>query len=122
MSDILLQFIRTFIVGGVLCIIAQVLIDKTKLTPARILVSYVVAGVILSGLGWYGMLVDFGSMGAKVPLLGFGHCLAEGVRNAVDEKGLFGVLTGGLTATSAGITSAILFALVFSLVCRSKRK
>ncbi len=122
MSDILLQFIRTFIVGGALCVVAQILIDKTKLTPARILVSYVVAGVILSGLGWYGKLTEFASMGAKVPLLGFGHCLAEGVRTAVDEKGLFGALTGGLTATSAGITAAILFALIFSLTCKSKRK
>ncbi len=122
MSDIILQYVKVFTVGGLLCVIAQILIDKTKLTPARILVSYVVAGVILSGFGWYGMLADFASMGAKVPLLGFGHCLAEGVRKGVDEKGLFGVLTGGLTATSAGICSAILFALIFSLFCKSRRK
>lgn len=105
-----------------MCVAAQILIDKTKLTPARILVSYVVAGVVLSGIGWYGKLVEFGSMGAKVPLLGFGHCLAEGVRKGVDEKGLFGVLTGGLTAASAGICAAITFALLFSLFCKSKRK
>ncbi len=120
--DVLLQYIRVFITGGVLCIIAQILIDKTKLTPARILVSYVVAGVILSGIGCYSKLVDFASMGAKIPLLGFGHNLAEGVREAVDEKGLFGAFTGGLTATSAGICAAITFALIFSLFCKSKRK
>ncbi len=118
--DILLHYLRVFILGGAFCIIAQLLIDKTKITPARILVCYVISGVFLHAIGVYEKLIAFGSMGAKIPLTGFGYCLAEGVRQAVDEKGLFGALTGGLTGASAGICSAILFSYLFSLFFKSR--
>ncbi|HBN10885.1 MAG TPA: stage V sporulation protein AE [Ruminococcus sp.] len=117
-----MNFFWAFIIGGLLCAIGQVLIDYTKLTPARILVSYVVAGVILSALNWYQPLVDFAGSGASVPLTGFGHLLAEGVRKAVDEKGFIGVFTGGLTASAGGITAALLFGLVIALLFRPKDK
>jgi len=116
------NFFWAFIIGGLLCAIGQVLIDYTKLTPARILVSYVVAGVILSALNWYQPLVDFAGSGASVPLTGFGHLLAEGVRKAVDEKGFIGVFTGGLTASAGGITAALLFGLIIALLFRPKDK
>lgn len=114
--DLLFTYLKAFLVGGVLCMIGQIFIDKTKLTPARILVGYVVGGVVLSGVGLYQPLVDFAGAGASVPLLGFGHLLAKGVREALAERGLFGVLTGGLTATAAGITAAIVFALLIALI------
>jgi len=117
-----MNFFWAFIIGGLLCAIGQVLIDYTKLTPARILVSYVVAGVILSALNWYQPLVDFAGSGASVPLTGFGHLLAEGVRKAVDEKGFIGVFTGGLTASAGGITAALLFGLIIALLFRPKDK
>lgn len=116
----LLEYIKAFTVGGVFCVIAQILIDKTKLTPARILVAYVVSGVILSGVGIYAPIVEFAGAGATVPLTGFGHTLAEGVRKAVDEKGLIGALSGGLTAASAGITAAMSFGLIAALAFRSR--
>lgn len=116
------NYISSFIVGGALCLIAQVLIDKTKLTPARILVGYVVAGVILSAIGIYDKLVEVGKAGATIPLTGFGHTLAKGVRDAVDEKGLLGALTGGLTASAGGITAAIILGFLTSLIFRSKMK
>jgi len=96
------NYISSFIIGGTLCLVAQVLIDRTKLTPARILVGYVVAGVILSAVGIYDKLIEIGKAGATVPLTGFGHTLAEGVRNAVDKEGLIGALKGGISAASAG--------------------
>ena len=120
--DIILQLIRAFLVGGVLCMIAQILIDKTKLTPARILVSYVVAGVILGAIGIYKPLVDFAGAGATVPLTGFGHSLANGVVEAVNQYGFIGIMCGGLTATAAGVTAAIFFGFIMSLIFRSGDK
>ena len=102
-----MEYFNAFLLGGILCVIGQVLLDRTSLTPARILVFYVVAGVILSGLGLYQPLVDWAGAGATVPLTGFGHTLAQGVRKAVEEEGWLGVLTGGLTATAGGIALAI---------------
>lgn len=118
----ILQYLRVFMVGGIFCVIAQILIDKTKLTPARILVSYVVSGVILTGIGVYEPLVKFAGAGASVPLTGFGYCLADGVKRAVEEKGLLGAFTGGLTATSAGITAAMVFGLIAALIFKPKPK
>lgn len=115
-------YLWTFIVGGILCVIAQVLIDKTKMTPARILVSYVVAGVILTALGLYGPIVKFAGAGATVPLTGFGYSLAKGVEKAVDKSGAFGIITGGLRGTAGGITAAMLFSLIASLVFKGKNK
>ena len=115
-------FLKAFIIGGLICVIGQLLIDLTKLTPARILVSYVVAGVVLGALGLYKPLVDFAGAGATVPITGFGNILAEGVRQAVDEKGFLGILTGGLTGAAGGITAAILFGLLTALVFKPKEK
>ncbi|MBQ9468169.1 MAG: stage V sporulation protein AE [Clostridia bacterium] len=115
-------YLKAFLFGGLICAIAQILIDRTKLTPARILVGAVVAGVCLSALGIYGPFKEFAGAGAAVPLTGFGHLLAEGVRTAIDEKGAIGILTGGLTASSAGIAAAMLFAYVSALIFRSKSK
>ena len=120
--DILLQLLRAFVVGGLLCVIAQILIDKTKLTPARILVSFVVAGVILGALGLYKPLVDFAGAGATVPLTGFGYLISEGVREAVDKQGLLGALTGGLTAAAGGISAALVFGFLAAGVFKGKRK
>ncbi len=117
-----MDYVWAFVIGGLFCAVGQVLIDYTKLTPARILVSYVVAGVILGALGLYKPLVDFAGAGASVPLTGFGNVLVEGVKQAVDEKGLLGVLTGGLTGAAAGITAAILFGLLSALIFRPKEK
>ena len=116
------QYIYAFVVGGALCAIAQVLIDKTKLTPARILVMYVVGGVVLTAVGLYKPLVDFASAGATVPLTGFGYSIAKGVREAVDKDGLIGALSGGLTATSAGISAAVIFGIIASVIFSSKPK
>lgn len=118
----LIALIKAFFIGGILCVIGQLLIDYTKLTPARILTAYVVAGVILSGLGLYKPLVEFAGEGASVPLTGFGHLLAEGVREAVQEKGFLGIFTGGLTASAGGITTALLAGLSASLLFKSKAK
>ena len=104
-----MEYLNAFLCGGILCAIGQILIDKTKLTPARILTGYVVAGVLLSALGLYEPIADWGGAGATVPLTGFGHALAKGVRRAVAEQGWLGVLTGGLTATAGGITAAVVF-------------
>ena len=117
-----MDYIKAFVVGGTLCVIAQLLIDYTKLTPAKILVSYVVLGVLLGGIGVYGSLVDFAGAGASVPLLGFGNTLAKGVREAVQESGFLGIFTGGLKATAGGITVAILSGLVVSLIFKPKDK
>lgn len=115
-------YARVFLCGGALCLIGQILIDKTSLTPARILVSYVVAGVILGGLGVYPWLVEWGGAGATVPLTGFGYLLSKGVAEAVAEKGALGILTGGLTAAAGGITSAVLFGLLGALLFKSRPK
>lgn len=117
-----MDYLKAFIVGGILCVIGQILIDKTKLTPARILVSYVVAGVILGGIGLYKPLVDFAGAGATVPLTGFGYTLAKGVKEALTENGLIGVFTGGLKATAGGITVAIVAGLLVSLIFKAKDK
>ena len=116
------KYIIAFLVGGAICLIGQALIDFTKLTPARILVGYVVGGVILTAIGIYEPLVEFAGAGATVPLSGFGYSLAKGVEKAVEEYGLMGVLSGGLTATAAGITAAILFGFIMSLIFKSKEK
>lgn len=116
------QSLNCFWVGGIICVIAQILIDKTKLTPARIMVMYVVAGVILGGFGIYDYIVKFAGAGASVPIIGFGYTLSQGVIKGVEEKGFIGVLTGGISAASGGITAAILFGYLAALVFRSKGK
>lgn len=120
--DRVLDYVWAFAVGGALCVAAQILIDKTKLTPARILVFYVVAGVILTGIGLYQPLVDFAGCGATVPLTGFGYSLAKGVEKAVSERGIIGALTGGLTGTAAGVTAAMVFAWLAAVLFRGKPK
>lgn len=117
-----MAYLWTFLFGGLLCVIGQILLDKTKLTPARILVGYVVAGVFLGAAGLYKPFAEFAKAGAKVPLTGFGFALAEGVKNAVDEKGLLGIFTGGLTAASAGICAAIVFGCLVALIFISRKK
>ncbi len=120
--ELFLDVLKAFVVGGAFCVIGQLLIDYTKLTPARILVGYVVAGVFLTGIGVYEPLVDFADAGATVPLTGFGYALATGVKKAVGEYGLIGALSGGLTATSAGVAAAIVFAFIAALISKSKAK
>ena len=117
-----MQLLRCFIVGGSLCVIGQILIDKTKLTPARILVAYVTIGVILGGLGIYKYLVDFAGSGATVPLTGFGYNLAKGTIEAVKENGLIGAFTGGLKASAGGIAAAVFFGYIASLISKPKIK
>ena len=117
-----MDWVKAFISGGLLCLIGQILIDYTKLTPARILTGYVVAGVIMSALGLYEPFVEFAGAGASVPLTGFGHLLADGVRNAVDENGLLGIFTGGISSAAGGITAALLFGLLASLIFKPKDK
>ena len=117
-----MEYLNAFLCGGILCAIGQILIDKTKLTPARILTGYVVAGVLLSALGLYQPLVDWGGAGATVPLTGFGHNLAKGVKKAVLEDGWLGVLTGGLTASAGGITAAMVFAVLMALIFKAGDK
>ena len=117
-----MQLLRCFAVGGTLCIIGQILIDKTKLTPARILVAYVTTGVILGGLGIYKYLVDFAGSGATVPLTGFGYNLAKGTIEAVKQNGLIGAFTGGLKASAGGIAAAIFFGYIASLISKPKMK
>lgn len=117
-----MDYLKAFFVGGILCLIGQILIDKTKLTPARILVSYVVAGVILGAIGVYEPVVEFAGAGATVPLTGFGYTLAKGVKEAVNEDGFLGVLTGGLKASAGGITAAITAGLLASLIFKAKDK
>ena len=117
-----MDYIKAFFIGGLLCLIGQILIDKTSLTPARILVSYVVAGVLLGAVGLYKPLVDFAGAGATVPLTGFGYTLANGVKKAVDVDGFLGIFTGGLKSTAGGITAAIFAGLVASLIFKPKDK
>ena len=120
--DIIMDYVWAFVVGGMFCVIAQVLIDKTSLTPARILVSYVVAGVILGAVGLYEPLVKFAGAGATTPLTGFGYLVSKGVREAVDEKGLIGALTGGLSAAAGGTAAALVFGYIAALVSSGKPK
>ena len=117
-----MEYIKTFCVGGMFCLIGQLLIDKTKLTPARILVGYVVTGVILGALGIYKPIAEFAGAGATVPLTGFGYTLAKGVREAIDRDGWIGIFSGGLKSTAAGITAAIVSALCVSLIFKPKDK
>lgn len=117
-----MDYIKAFFVGGIFCLIGQVLIDKTKLTPARILVSYVVLGVAMSAVGIYAPIADFSGAGATVPLTGFGHTLAKGVREAVDQSGFIGIFTGGLKATAGGISVAVVAGLLASLTFKAKDK
>lgn len=120
--EIFMNYLWAFVVGGLFCVIAQLLIDKTKITPARILVIYVCSGVVLTAFGIYEHIVDFAGSGATVPLTGFGYSIAKGVEKAVDESGLLGALTGGLTATAGGITAAIVLGYICSLIFSSKPK
>lgn len=113
-------YLWAFLIGGILCVIGQLLIDYTKLTPARILVSYVVAGVILTALGLYDYIIDFAGAGASVPLTGFGYSIAKGVEKAIYQDGFLGIFTGGLTATAGGITAAVVISYIISLFCKSK--
>ena len=120
--DKILEYVKAFAVGGALCVVAQILIDRTRLTPARILVSYVVAGVILTGIGVYQPLVEFAGAGATVPLTGFGYNLAKGVKEAIQEDGFLGIFTGGLKACAGGIAAAITAGLLASLIFKAKDK
>lgn len=113
-----MEYLRAFITAGIICAISQVLIDKTKLTPGRILVSYVVLGIFLTAIGVYGPIVEWGGAGATVPLLGFGYAMAQGVKSAVMEHGLLGVFTGGLAATAGGIAAAVMFSFVGAWIFR----
>ncbi len=117
-----MEYLKAFVVGGGICVIGQILIDKTKLTPARILVAFVSLGVLLTAVGLYGPLVEFGGAGATVPLTGFGYSLAKGAIKGVEETGLFGAFTGGITATAGGIAGAIFFGYIFSLIFSSSDK
>ncbi len=118
--DVIMEYVRAFLVGGAFCAVAQILIDKTRLTPARILVTYVVCGVALGALGIYKPLIDFAGAGATLPISGFGYLISRGVREAIDREGFMGIITGGLTATAGGITAALFFGLVASLIFKSK--
>ena len=117
-----MQYLQAFLCGGVLCAIGQLLIDKTQLTPARILTGYVVAGVLLQAVGVYQYVVDGGGAGATVPLTGFGYCLAKGVAKAVAEKGILGAFTGGLTATAGGVAAAVFFGVLMAIIFKPKDK
>ena len=117
-----MEYLNAFLCGGLLCAVGQIILDRTNLTPARILTGYVVAGVFLQAVGVYQYMVDWGGAGATVPLTGFGYSLAKGVARAVAEKGLLGVITGGLTATAGGIAAAVVFGLLMAILCRPKEK
>ena len=117
-----MEYLNAFLCGGLLCAVGQIILDRTNLTPARILTGYVVAGVFLQAVGVYQYVVDWGGAGATVPLTGFGYSLAKGVARAVAEKGLLGVITGGLTATSGGTAAAVVFGLLMAILCRPKEK
>ena len=120
--DAVSEYFRAFLCGGVLCAVGQVLIDKTRLTPAKILVIYVVSGVILGGLGIYKYIAEWGGAGATVPLTGFGYALAKGVAKAVSENGILGAFTGGITSTAGGISAAIFFGYLVALIFKAKPK
>lgn len=118
----IMMFIKAFVVGGLICVIGQLLMDLTKLTPAKILVLFVCLGVLLGGIGVYQPLVDFAGAGATVPLTGFGNALAKGVKEAIQRDGFLGVITGGFTACAAGVTVAMLSGLIVALICKPKDK
>ena len=118
----MMNFVWAFIVGGAFCVVAQILLDKTKLTPARILVGYVTAGVILGAVGIYKPLVEFAGAGATTPLAGFGYLISEGVKKAVDENGFLGIFTGGLTAAAGGISAALIFGYLAAVIFKGKTK
>ncbi len=118
--DMFMEYLKAFVVGGLFCVIGQLLLDFTKLTPARILVGYVVAGVILSAVGLYKPLIDFAGAGATVPLTGFGHLLANGVKQAIGSDGMIGIMTGGLTASAGGIAASVFFGYIVSLIAKPK--
>ena len=120
--EVNMDYVKAFIIGGIFCLVGQILIDKTKLTPARILVSYVVIGVLLSAIGIYKHIADFAGAGATVPLTGFGHTLAKGVKEAVASDGFIGIFTGGLKAAAGGITAAITAGLLASIIFKAKDK
>jgi len=117
-----MDYLKAFLIGGILCTIGQIIIDKTKLTPARILVCYVIMGVVLGAIGIYKPFAEFGGAGATVPLTGFGYTLANGVREAVDKDGFIGIFTGGLAASAGGITAAVLAGLLASILFKAKDK
>ena len=117
-----MEYLSSFLFGGTLCLIGQIIIEKTKLTPARILVTYVVAGVVLGGMGLYKPIVEFAGAGATVPLTGFGYLISKGVREAVGEQGLLGALTGGLRASAGGIAAALVFGYLACLIAKGKPK
>lgn len=118
----LMAFVKAFVIGGLLCVIGQILVDKTSLTPARILVAYVVAGVILGAAGVYKPFSEWSGAGASIPLTGFGNTLAQGVKKAVEEKGLLGAFTGGFTSSAGGISSAIFFGYIVSIIFKPREK
>jgi len=118
----MMQLFNAFWVGGLLCVIAQLLIDYTKITPAKIMVTYVVSGVVLTAIGIYEPIVEYAGSGATVPIIGFGYTLAKGVEKLVLEKGVLGILTGGITGAAGGITAAIVFGCIFALICKPKAK
>ena len=118
----IVEIIKAFIIGGAICAVGQLFIDYTRLTPARILTGFVVAGVVLSALGLYKPIVEFAGAGATVPLTGFGHLLAEGIKKSIAEKGLLGILSGGLTAASGGVTAAIVFGLIAAICFKQRDK
>lgn len=120
--EIFLTYLKTFLIGGALCAIGQILVDKTKITPARILTCYVVVGVVLGAVGLYEPFAEWAGAGATVPLTGFGNTLAKGVREAVAERGLIGAFTGGFTASAAGICAAVFFGWIVSMIFKSKDK
>ena len=120
--DFLIDYAKAFFIGGIFCVIAQILIDKTKLTPARILVAYVVGGIILGAIGIYKPLVEFANAGATTPLSGFGYLIYDGVKKAIDERGIVGIFTGPLTAASGGTAAALCFGYIAALVFKSKPK
>lgn len=117
-----MQYLNAFLVGGIICAIAQILIDKTKMTPARILVSFVVAGVFLGFLGLYDKLIDIGGAGATVPIVGFGNTLAKGVLKGISEKGFIGIFTGGMSAAAGGIAASIFFGFLMAIIFKPKQK
>ncbi len=116
------DFIKVFAVGGIICVIAQILIDKTPVTGARIMVSYVVLGVLLTGIGVYQYVVDFAGSGATVPIIGFGYTLAKSTKEAIDTQGAIGIFTGGLTGTAGGVAASVFFALIWSMLFKSRQK
>ena len=120
--ELLIEYGKSFLIGGLLCLIGQILIDRTKLTPARILTTYVALGVLLGGLGIYDPFAKWAGAGASIPLLGFGNTLAKGVRKSVSEQGIIGIFTGGFTSAAGGICAAIFFGLLVSIIFKSKDK